>query len=272
MIMGKNQYGEWMNEKDINFIRDNYKSMTNSEIAKILGRCEGSIKFRLRKLGLKKGHILTEDEINFMKENYMTMSYRDISKRLNISRDLVKYKMLKELKLKKRTTIPHYYTKEENKFIEENYLKKKNKELAKSLGVSTDSIHNQLTKLNIARNFTWSGEMSSNWQGGFRRPHKTNFAKEMNNLVHERDKQSCIICGKHSDSKKLPVHHINYDNHNHLFENMITLCDSCHTKTNFSRTHWINFFHSLLSEKYGYKYQEGDIILNINWKEKNGKI
>ena len=148
----------------------------------------------------------------------------------------------------------------------------KSKELGKKFNTDFNSIHNQLKKLGLARNFRWSGEMAPNYQGGYRRPHKTNFAKEMIILIRERDKQSCMMCGKHSDSKKLPVHHINYDNHNHLFENMITLCYSCHCKTNYNRNQWINFFHSLLSEKYGYKYQEGDIILNIDWREKNGKI
>jgi len=41
-------------------------------------------------------------------------------------------------------------------------------------------------------------------------------------------------------------------------------------KVNFNRLHWIKFFQSLLSERYGYQYNEGSIILNINGGQQNG--
>ena len=38
------------------------------------------------------------------------------------------------------------------------------------------------------------------------------------------------------------VHHIDYDKFNNCVANLITLCRSCHAKTNFNRESWIEYF------------------------------
>lgn len=57
--------------------------------------------------------------------------------------------------------------------------------------------------------------------------------------ILERDKYSCQICENNTDQV---VHHIDYDKHNNLSENLITLCIRCHARTNGSREAWISFF------------------------------
>ena len=42
----------------------------------------------------------------------------------------------------------------------------------------------------------------------------------------------------------LYVHHIDYDKKNLDMNNLISLCNSCHTKTNYNREYWINYFRS----------------------------
>lgn len=54
-------------------------------------------------------------------------------------------------------------------------------------------------------------------------------------------------CGLHQDElsgrfKKHDVHHIDYNKFNCNPENLITLCKSCHVKTNHNRNYWINYF------------------------------
>lgn len=36
--------------------------------------------------------------------------------------------------------------------------------------------------------------------------------------------------------------HIDYNKHNLSPENLVTLCKSCHAKTNFNRNYWIKYF------------------------------
>jgi len=57
--------------------------------------------------------------------------------------------------------------------------------------------------------------------------------KEKIPKVIERDKV-CKICGKKGEV----IHHIDYNRKNNQIENLILLCRSCHSKTNFRRSYW----------------------------------
>jgi hypothetical protein len=47
-------------------------------------------------------------------------------------------------------------------------------------------------------------------------------------------------------------------------QNCVSLCRSCHTRTNTNRIAWIVFFQKLLKERYSYKYtQDQKIILDF---------
>ena len=72
-----------------------------------------------------------------------------------------------------------------------------------------------------------------------------------------------MICGIHREklNKVLDIHHVNYDKLLSIPQNCISLCHPCHPKTNHNRKHWIKFFQSLLSEKYGYEYKNNEIVL-----------
>ena len=41
------------------------------------------------------------------------------------------------------------------------------------------------------------------------------------------------------NGRRLCVHHIDYDKENLDFDNLISLCHSCHGKTNFNQNYWI---------------------------------
>jgi hypothetical protein len=94
------------------------------------------------------------------------------------------------------------------------------------------------------------GENHPNWLGGISLEYDKNFNTKFRKLIILRD-TCCLICGKNS---RLQVHHIDYNKLNSTKENCCTLCCSCHSKTSFNRTQWIQFFHSLLIDKYKYFY------------------
>ena len=69
---------------------------------------------------------------------------------------------------------------------------------------------------------------------------------EIRKVVYKRDQYKCQECGVHCrDSKskntihKIQCHHIDYDTTNNDLDNLITLCASCHCKTNYKRSDWI---------------------------------
>jgi hypothetical protein len=66
---------------------------------------------------------------------------------------------------------------------------------------------------------------------------------EIRKEIYRRDLwkcQSCeLLCGR---AKGIACHHIDYNTRNNEHNNLITLCTSCHAKTNFKRTEWINYF------------------------------
>lgn len=64
---------------------------------------------------------------------------------------------------------------------------------------------------------------------------------EIRKLVYKRDSYHCLECGKHChNNTRIQCHHIDYNPSNNDLENLITLCNSCHAKTNFRRDDWIS--------------------------------
>jgi 5-methylcytosine-specific restriction endonuclease McrA len=84
------------------------------------------------------------------------------------------------------------------------------------------------------------GIKSSNWQGGKSfEPYTVDWTKTLKRSIRERDKYTCQICGIEPSCY---VHHIDYDKPNCNPDNLITLCVSCHSKTNGKREEWIKYF------------------------------
>jgi hypothetical protein len=92
------------------------------------------------------------------------------------------------------------------------------------------------------------GEKSCWWKGGIAYlPYPNEWTDDLRESVRKRDNYICQECGLHQDElkgihKKLSVHHIDYNKDNLNPDNLITLCVSCHSKTNYNREYWINYF------------------------------
>ncbi|MEK6880326.1 MAG: HNH endonuclease signature motif containing protein, partial [Nanoarchaeota archaeon] len=84
----------------------------------------------------------------------------------------------------------------------------------------------------------------NNWSS--RKPYGKEFGPELKLQIKERDNFICQECGDYRD---LTIHHIDYNKKNNNPNNLITLCRSCHSQTNFNRNDWKNYFTPKLWEK-----------------------
>jgi len=111
------------------------------------------------------------------------------------------------------------------------------------------SINNAMHRPEIVSKL--SGENSNLWQGG---KSYAGYTPEFNNNLKEqirkRDNYRCQECFKHQDELygktgkkyKLHIHHIDFDKKNSDQSNLISLCISCHMKTNYNREHWTDYY------------------------------
>ena len=92
------------------------------------------------------------------------------------------------------------------------------------------------------------GELAPNWQGGKSfEDYGIEFNKELKQFIKNRDLNICQTpdC---MNTERLCVHHIDYDKKNNNPENLITLCNSCHAKTNGknNRFFWVNYYKEIV--------------------------
>lgn len=95
------------------------------------------------------------------------------------------------------------------------------------------------------------GEGHPNWLGGKSfEPYSIDWNETLKKAIRERDSYTCQLCGRPQDTKKQhAVHHIDYNKKNCNPENLITLCCSCHIRTNKNRKEWENYFLEAVKEK-----------------------
>ena len=89
----------------------------------------------------------------------------------------------------------------------------------------------------------YSGENHPNWKGGIAyEDYGIEFNKHLKDKIRQRNNYQCQMCELRENGKNHIVHHIDYDKKNNKSENLILLCNSCHSKTNFTRQDWIKYF------------------------------
>lgn len=87
------------------------------------------------------------------------------------------------------------------------------------------------------------GEKNAHWKGGITfEVYPVDWTQTLKKSIRERDKYVCQICSKQQEDKAHCVHHIDYDKKNCNPNNLITLCNDCHLKTNVKREYWTNYF------------------------------
>ncbi len=88
-----------------------------------------------------------------------------------------------------------------------------------------------------------SGDKNHNWQGGKSfESYSLDWTETLRRAIRERDNYTCQICGKtqieelETIEKKLCVHHIDYNKKNCNPDNLLTLCQSCHSRLHNHRS------------------------------------
>ena len=92
------------------------------------------------------------------------------------------------------------------------------------------------------------GKDNLNWHNGSSfLPYTTDFNQQLKDRIRVRDNFKCQLCKtpELEFNRKLDIHHIDYDKKNSKEDNLISLCNKCHIKTNHNREYWINYFSNL---------------------------
>ena len=89
------------------------------------------------------------------------------------------------------------------------------------------------------------GENNGNWKGGKSfEVYPIEFNELLKEKIRTRDNHTCQVCNIKQEEvdRRLCVHHIDYDKMNNDPSNLITLCKTHHSKTNFNRDYWEKHF------------------------------
>ena len=85
-------------------------------------------------------------------------------------------------------------------------------------------------------------------------PYNPKFTRSLKHFILERDKFKCQVCDMTQKehlleyNSSLEVHHIDYDKMNCKENNLITLCKSCHVRTNYNRDYYYAYFTYMIGE------------------------
>lgn len=135
-------------DEDIQFLKDNYMTMTHAEMAEKLGRTKGTISTKLSELKLikRKESPWTDDQVSFLVNNYENMLYSDISKILGRTESNIRAKCF-DLNLVKKD----FWTDEEIQFLKTVYYDFSNPEIAEMMGRTQNSVHIKGSKLGLKK-------------------------------------------------------------------------------------------------------------------------
>jgi len=85
------------------------------------------------------------------------------------------------------------------------------------------------------RGIAHQGERNPAWNGGTSfEPYPETFNNAFKEKIRTRDGYTCALCGEFGNQ----VHHIDYIKEHTVENNCITLCTTCHGKTNYHRNYW----------------------------------
>lgn len=90
-------------------------------------------------------------------------------------------------------------------------------------------------------------EKASNWRGGISSlPYSVEWDRWLREEIKERDNHICQNPKCEGISDILDIHHIDYNKENNEKNNLITICKSCHGKTQFKRKYWVWYYKKLM--------------------------
>jgi hypothetical protein len=181
----------------------------------------------------KKGYIWTEADKNKMSNIKKGQIPWIVGKHHTAE---AKEKMRKA-KLGKTLSADH-----KRKIGEANKDKPHSEEWKKKIGLANkDKIRTEEMKKRWSK--AQQGSKSHCWRGGISfEPYSVDWTETLKRAIRERDHYTCQLCGALQSDTAFDVHHKDYNKKNCNPDNLVTLCNPCHMKTNFNREKWIEYF------------------------------
>ena len=107
------------------------------------------------------------------------------------------------------------------------------------------------------------------WKGGISfEPYCVKFSREFKDRVRAFFGYHCVECGNVGIGEKLHVHHVNFNKMSCCDDTIplfVSLCRSCHAKTNFNRDYWETHFTDMINNYYSGKcYLTVDEMVALN--------
>ncbi len=98
---------------------------------------------------------------------------------------------------------------------------------------------------------------SPGWQGGISKyAYPSEFNENYKERIHHRDNYQCQLCNLTQEeqqqkyNRNFSTHHINYLKNDLTPKNLISLCDSCHSKTHTKREYWQSHLETKIQQIY----------------------
>jgi len=95
------------------------------------------------------------------------------------------------------------------------------------------------------------GPNNPSWKGGIScEPYCQDWTKEFKDFIKKRDGYKCLNPDCWGVSKRLTVHHIDYNKKNCEPQNLITLCNSCNSRANTQRNWHKAWYQAIIYRRY----------------------
>lgn len=198
-------------------------------------------------------------------ECYACRPRKFCSKKCYFENDVIKRGYTKGIKneklsIFKRNQVPR--VKKTCNVCEDSYFVKNSRDNTSKF-CSTKCLHIHQQKENHP---TWKGGKSYELYG-------VEFDNNLKKIIRQRDNLTCQECLRDESSfnSRLSIHHIDYNKKNNLYNNLISLCKSCHTKTNWNRDHWEKYFkmrvfiRELFNPNNLLTFNTNKQLINITW-------
>jgi len=147
-----------------------------------------------------------------------------------------------------KTLMGHIVTKETlQKIIDKRKLQVFSKEDCKKMSDSQILLWSNSGERKQKMSERMSGENSPSWKNEkSSRLYSGDFSNRLKEIIRFRDGNVCVLCltPEFKLNRKLDIHHIDYDKYNCSSDNLVSLCPSCHSKTNGNREDWQSVFAS----------------------------
>ncbi len=252
------QWTEW----DENFLRENYLNRTNTELAAEVRVSGTAVEHKLHRLRLVRplDVQLKHRTIGVRKSPKVREHMHNLGKRVQGDPALVRKRIeayRKSEKVKKyleiagsRLRLPENRKKNLEALKNSQKVKEKGRIMVRR--IMSDPLLNSKRLANMRKvksseehRIKISGQNHWNWNGGLSfEPYPIGFNHILKDKIRGRDEHRCQICGAaESEGNKLSIHHIDYNKNNLEPPNLISLCRSCHSKTNhYGRPTWRAYF------------------------------